>query len=123
MKKTTFIILFIYLFSIISTRDSCYLGYDNDKNEPIEPSSVKDCTDYELKDEEKDEGDTCCYVERKEEGDTKTKKRCYVYNKKGVTKKGVEAEMKEEGYTELSIDCGSHWLSITLISTFFILLF
>ena len=122
MKKTTFIILFIYLFSIISTRDSCYLGY-NDNGEAIEPSSVKDCTDYELKDEEKDEGDTCCYIEKKEKGDTKTKKRCDVYNKKGVTKKGVEAEMKEEGYTELSIDCGSHWLSITLISTFFILLF
>ena len=52
MKKTTFIILFIYLFSIISTRDYCELGY-NDNYEPIEPSSVKDCTDYELKDEEK----------------------------------------------------------------------
>ena len=122
MKKTTFIILFIYLFSIISTRDECYFGR-NDNGEAIEPSSVKDCTDYELKDEEKYEGDTCCYVERKEEGDTKTKKRCYVYNKKGVTKKGVEAKMKEDEYTELSIDCGSHWLSITLISTFFILLF
>ena len=122
MKKTTFIILFIYLFSIISTRDSCYLGR-NDNGEAIEPSSVKDCTDYELKDEEKDEGDTCCYVERKKEGDTETKKRCDVYNKKGVTKKGVEAKMKEDEYTELSIDCGSHWLSITLISTFFILLF
>ena len=122
MKKTTFIILFIYLFSIISTRYSCDYE-DEDYLKRYTPSSVKDCTDYELKDEEKDEGDTCCYVERKEEGDTKTKKRCYVYNKKGVTKKGVEAEMKEEGYTELSIDCGSHWLSITLISTFFILLF
>ena len=122
MKKTTFIILFIYLFSIISTRDYCELGY-NDNYEPIEPSSVKDCTDYELKDEEKDEGDTCCYVEGKSKGATKAEKYCYVYNKKGVTKKGVEAEMKEEGYTELSIDCGSHWLSITLISTFFILLF
>ena len=122
MKKTTFIILFIYLFSIISTRDSCYLGY-NDNGEAIEPSSEKDCTDYELKDEEKDEGDTCCYIEKKEKGDTKTKKRCDVYNKKGVTKKGVEAKMKEDEYTELSIDCGSHWLSITLISTFFILLF
>ena len=122
MKKTTFIILFIYLFSIISTRDDCELGY-NDNYEAIEPSSVKDCTDYELKDEEKDEGDTCCYVEKKEKGETETKKRCDVYNKKGVTKKGVEAEMKDEDYTELSIDCGSHWLSITLISTFFILLF
>ena len=122
MKKTTFIILFIYLFSIISTRDYCELGY-NDNDEAIEPSSVKDCTDYELKDEEKYEGDTCCYVEKKEEGDTETKKRCDVYNKKGVTKKGVEAKMKEDEYTELSIDCGSHWLSITLISTFFILLF
>ena len=122
MKKTTFIILFIYLFSIISTRDSCYLGR-NDNGEAIEPSSVKDCTDYELKDEEKEYGDTCCYVEGKSKGETKTEKYCSVYNKKGVTKKGVEAEMKEEGYTELSIDCGSHWLSITLISTFFILLF
>ena len=122
MKKTTFIILFIYLFSIISTRYSCDYE-DEDYEKRYTPSSVKDCTDYELKDEEKDEGDTCCYIEKKEKGDTKTKKRCDVYNKKGVTKKGVEAEMKDEDYTELSIDCGSHWLSITLISTFFILLF
>ena len=122
MKKTTFIILFIYLFSIISTRYSCDYE-DEDYEKRYTPSSVKDCTDYELKDEEKEEGDTCCYVEKKEEGDTETKKRCDVYNKKGVTKKGVEAEMKEDEYTELSIDCGSHWLSITLISTFFILLF
>ena len=122
MKKTTFIILFIYLFSIISTRYSCSYE-DEDYEKRYTPSSVKDCTDYELKDEEKDEGDTCCYVEKKEKGETETKKRCDVYNKKGVTKKGVEAEMKDEDYTELSIDCGSHWLSITLISTFFILLF
>ncbi len=45
MKKTTFIILFIYLFSIISTRDSCTYE-DEEKEVEYSPSKKKDCTGY-----------------------------------------------------------------------------
>ena len=70
MKKTTFIILFIYLFSIIATRDSC--EYENEE-EYYTPSKKKDCKDYKLTDEEKSIFDSCCYATGKDENDQEFK--------------------------------------------------
>ena len=119
MKKTTFIILFIYLFSIIATRDSC--EYENEE-EYYTPSKKKDCTDYKLTDYEKSIFDSCCYATGKDENDQEFKE-CTLWLKKAITKKTVEKEKKENNYKELNVDCNSHWLSISFIFAFLLLLF
>ena len=121
MKKTTFIILFIYLFSIISTRDSCEID-DKEKYVEYKPSKKKDCTGYKLTDYEKLHSDSCCYISGKDEDDQEFK-RCYPMMKKTVTKESVEKEKNEEKYKEYSVDCNSHWLSISFIFAFLLLLF
>ena len=121
MKKTTFIILFIYLFSIISTRDSCY-DEDEKKDVAYTPSKKKDCTGYKLTDYEKLNSDSCCYVTGKDE-DSKEFKGCWPTMKKSVTKESVEKEKAYEKYKEYSVDCNSHWLSISFIFAFLLLLF
>jgi hypothetical protein len=121
MKKTTFIILFIYLFSIISTRDSC--EYENEKKEEeYKPSKKKDCTGYKLTDYEKLHSDSCCYYTGKDEND-KEFKECGLAMKKTVTKEVVEKIKNDAKYKEYSIDCNSHWLSISFIFAFLLLLF
>ena len=121
MKKTTFIILFIYLFSIISTRDSC--EYENEKKEEeYKPSKKKDCTGYKLTDSEKINSDSCCYYTGKNKDDQEFKG-CGLAMKKTITKEFIEKTKKEENYKEYSVDCTSHWLSISFIFAFLLLLF
>ena len=121
MKKTTFIILFIYLFSIISTRDSCRFE-NEEKYEEYTPSKKKDCTGYKLTDYEKLHSDSCCYITGKDEDDQEFKG-CGSMMKKTVTKESVEKEKKYEEYKEYSVECNSHWLSISFIFAFLLLLF
>ena len=121
MKKTTFIILFIYLFSIISTRYSCSYE-DEDYDKEYTPSKKKDCTGYKLTDYEKLHSDSCCYYTGKDKDDQEFKG-CWLTMKKSVTKESVEKEKKYEEYKEYSVECNSHWLSISLIFAFLLLLF
>lgn len=121
MKKTTFIILFIYLFSIISTRDSC--EYENEKKEEeYKPSKKKDCTGYKLTDYEKLNSDSCCYYTGKDKDDQEFKE-CWLAMKKTITKESVEKEKQYYKYKEYSVECTSHWLSISFIFAFLLLLF
>ena len=45
------------------------------------------------------------------------------FDKKTITKESFEKEKKENNYKELSVDCNSHWLSISFIFAFLLLLF
>ena len=121
MKKTTFIILFIYLFSIISTRYSCSYE-DEDEKKEYTPSKKKDCTGYKLTDYEKLHSDSCCYYTGKDEND-KEFKECGLAMKKTITKESVEKEKQYYKYKEYSVECTSHWLSISFIFAFLLLLF
>ena len=121
MKKTTFIILFIYLFSIISTRDSCEID-DKEKYVEYKPSKKKDCTGYKLTDYEKLHSDSCCYYSGKDKNDQEFKG-CLLTMKKSVTKESVEKAKKYDEDKEYSVDCTSHWLSISFIFAFLLLLF
>ena len=105
MKKTTFIILFIYLFSIISTRDSC--RFENEEK----------YVDYE-----KLHYDSCCYYSGKDKNDQEFKG-CLLTMKKSVTKESVEKAKKYDEDKEYSVECNSHWLSISFIFAFLLLLF
>ena len=121
MKKTTFIILFIYLFSIISTRYSCSYE-DEDEKKEYTPSKKKDCTGYKLTDYEKLHSDSCCYITGKDEDDQEFKG-CGSAMKKTVTKESVEKTKNYAKYKEYSVECNSHWLSISFIFAFLLLLF
>jgi hypothetical protein len=76
----------------------------------IEPTKKKDCTSYELTDTEKARGlDSCCYMTYKENG--KDTKSCGLFVKKAVNKDYIKAST---AYQDLSIECNSNWLSLTL---------
>ena len=115
MKRT--IILILTLLNFISSRDECAM---------TNPSSKKDCTDYKLKDEEKNSSgyklDSCCYYKAKKDGTEITT--CIAAKKSGVTSKVIEGIKEEEGFSELSIDCNSEWMKFSLfLIGFLVLLF
>ena len=89
MKKTTFIILFIYLFSIIATRDSYEYEDEENEEEYYTPSKKKDCTGYKLTDYEKLNSDSCCYYTGKDKDDQEFKE-CWLAMKKTITKEFKE---------------------------------
>ena len=106
--------LFASVLLLINCRDKC---------EGL-ASSKSDCTDYQLKDDEKDDGDSCCFVKAKGsfEGMSGEAKYCDVYEKDKVPDIVKEAK-KQDGVDSYSVDCSSNWLSITLLFVIFALCF
>ena len=108
MKSLIYVILTLCMINIV-------LSDDDDELEStgcyaIKPTKKKDCTSYKLTDTEKARGlDSCCYVTYKEDG--KEEKECGLYIKKTVTKDAVKANTKVQ---DLSIECNSNWLSLSL---------
>ena len=102
--------LFASVLLLINCRDKC---------EGV-ASSKSDCTDYQLKDDEKDDGDSCCFVKTKTDaGEVSV---CAIFVKSKVVDEVKEAK-KEEGVKSVSIECSSNWLSITLLFVIFALCF
>jgi hypothetical protein len=108
MKIVYFLFASVLLF--IHCRDECSL----------ETSKKSDCTDYKLGDDEKDDGDSCCFVKGK--GNGVEVKYCAVFFKAQVPDI-VKATKKQSGVKSYSIDCSSNWLSITLLFVIFALCF
>ena len=106
--------LFASVLFLINCRDECY-GLASSKSE---------CTEYQLDDEEKKQGDSCCFVKTKAEiaGVTGEFKACGVFVKANVPDE-VKKAKKEEGVKSVSVDCSSNWLSITLLFVIFALCF
>ena len=106
--------LFASVLLLINCRDQC-AGV---------ASSKSDCTDYQLKDSEKDDGDSCCFVKTKTEisGVSSEIQVCMIFEKSKVVDEVKEAK-KEEGVKSVSVDCSSNWLSITLLFVIFALCF
>ena len=109
MKSLIYVILTLCMINIVLSDD------DDDEDVltgcyAIKPTKKKDCTDYKLTDLEKAGGlDSCCYVTYKDDGTEK--KECELYIKKTVTKDAVKANTKVQ---DLSIECNSNWLSLSL---------
>ena len=100
MKSLIYVILTLCVINMVLSGD-CY---------DIEPTKKKDCTDYKLTDTEKARGlDSCCYMTYKENG--KDTKSCGLFVKKAVNKDLIKAST---AYQDLSIECNSNWLSLTL---------
>ena len=106
--------LFASVLVFIHCRDECYMS----------TTKKSDCTDYKLGDDEKDEGDSCCFVKAKGsfEGMSGEAKYCDVYEKDKVPDIVKEAK-KQDGVDSYSVDCSSNWLSITLLFVIFALCF
>ena len=100
MKSLIYVILTLCMINMVLSGD-CY---------DIEPTKKKDCTSYKLTDLEKATGlDSCCYMTYKENG--KDTKSCGLFVKKAVNKDYIKAST---AYQDLSIECNSNWLSLTL---------
>ena len=112
MKIVYFLFASVLLF--INCRDQC-AGTASKKSE---------CTDYQLGDDEKDEGDSCCFVKMKGtyEGMSGEFSMCNVFEKNKVPDIVKEAK-KQDGVDSYSVDCSSNWLSITLLFAIFALCF
>ena len=108
MKIVYFLFASVLLF--INCRDQCYL----------ENAKKSDCTDYTLGDNDKDEGDSCCFVKGK--GNGGEAKYCDVFEKDKVPDYVKEVK-KQDGVKSYSVDCSSNWLSITLLFAIFALCF
>ena len=106
--------LFASVLLLINCRDECAGA----------ASSKSECTDYQLKDSEKDEGDSCCFVKTKAEisGVTGEITVCAIFEKSKVVDEVKEAK-KQEGVKSVSVECSSNWLSITLLFVIFALCF
>ena len=102
MKSLIYVILTLCVINMVLSEDKdCY---------DIEPNKKKDCTSYELTDSEKARGlDSCCYMTYKENG--KDQKSCGLFLKKAVNKDYIKAST---AYQDLSVECNSNWLSVTL---------
>ncbi len=112
MKIVYFLFASVLLF--INCRDYCD-GAASKKSE---------CTDYQLKEIEKANGDSCCFVKAKYKagGISVENKWCDVYKKDDVPDL-VKTEKKTYNANSYSIDCSSNWLSITLLFAIFALCF
>ena len=112
MKIVYFLFASVLLF--INCRDECE-GKASKKSE---------CTDYKLVDNEKDEGDSCCFEKLKGtyEGMSGEITSCVIVQKDKVPDI-VKAMKKQSGVDSYSIDCSSNWLSITLLFLIFALCF
>ena len=97
--------LFITYLYFINCRDTCYVVTDN----------KKDCTDYELTESEKSNGDSCCFVKAKGtyNGVSVDGSVCQVFTKKDVPDLVKEAK-KQDGVKSYSVDCSSNWISYSL---------
>ena len=109
MKSLIYVTLTLCMINIVLSAD------DEDDDDfgcmALKPSSKKDCTSYKLTDLEKVGGlDSCCYMTYKNDG--KEEKECDLFLKKAVTKEYVKASSSY--YQDLSIECNSNWLSLTL---------
>ena len=102
MKSLIYVILTLCVINMVLSEDKdCY---------DIKSSSKKDCTNYKLTDPEKARGlDSCCYMTYKENG--KDTKSCGLFLKKAVNKDYIKAST---AYQDLSVECNSNWLSVTL---------
>ena len=108
MKIVYFLFASVLLF--INCRDECY----------GDASKKSECTDYKLTDDEKEDGDSCCFVKGKSNlGDAKY---CAVFVKDKVPDHVKEVK-KQDGVKSYSVDCSSNWLSITLLFVIFALCF
>ena len=114
MRSIIYIILAFSMINIVLSDTLCASR---------EPSSKKDCTDYKLTDGEKGNSgvDSCCYVTYKDDGEDE--KECWPVVKKEVTKDNIKDIETENGYTDLSIECHSNWISFSLLFLLFSLLF
>ena len=108
MKIVYFLFASVLLF--IHCRDQCEML----------TSKKSDCTDYQLGDDEKDEGDSCCFVKTKT--DAGEVSGCAIFVKDDVVDEVKEAK-KQDGVKSFSVDCSSNWLSITLLFVIFALYF
>ena len=109
MKSLIYVILTLCMINIV-------LSDEEEESEEytgclgLKPTKKKDCTDYKLTDPEKAGGlDSCCYVTYKEDGTEK--KECGLFLKKTVNKDFIKAST---AYQDLSIECNSNWLSLSL---------
>ena len=114
MRSIIYIILAFSMINIVLSDTLC---------EERDPSSKKDCTDYELTDADKMgfDVDSCCYETYKEDGENK--KECGVYKKKDVNKDNVKKTETLWEVTDLSVECHSNWLSFSFLFLLFSLLF
>ena len=122
MRSIIYIILVFSIINVVLSDTLCELK---------EPSSKKDCTDYELTDADKMgfDVDSCCYETYKADPGSKlkdhveNKKTCGVYKKKDVNKDNVKKAETLWEVTDLSVECHSNWISFSLLFLLFSLLF
>ena len=110
MKIYSLLLIFA-LLTYINNADYC--GY-----EESEPSSANDCKNKELDSEDKEAGnDACCFYKATLLGETKE---CMAVKKSKV--KDAVKEMKDAGLKDVSIDCGSKWISFSFLLMILIIL-
>lgn len=109
MRTKLFFLCLLCLITLVFSEGDC---------EDVENPSVDNCKAHELTDNDKDDGDSCCYLKYKLNGVQYNS--CIM-----VTKSKVKDAIKEgesEGASNVSIDCSSNWLNIGLILGFLVLI-
>ncbi len=110
MKIYSLLLIFA-LLTYINNADYC--GY-----EESDPSSANDCKNKELDSEDKEKGfDACCFYKANLLGEIKE---CMAVKKSDV--KNTVKKIKDAGLKDVSIDCGSKWISLSFLLVIFIIL-
>ena len=110
MKIYSLLLIFA-LLTYINNTDYC-------GDEETTPSSANDCKNKELDSDDKEEGyDACCFYKSSWLVETKE---CMAVKKSKV--KDAVKKLKDAGYKDVSIDCGSKWISFSFLLMILIIL-
>ena len=110
MKIYSLLLIFA-LLTYINNTDYC-------GDEETTPSSANDCKNREIDSDDKEEGaDACCFYKATLLVETKD---CRAVKKSEV--KDAVKEMKDAGLKDVSIDCGSKWISFSFLLVILIIL-
>ena len=102
MKSITYFILLILIVSISTDSKKC----------EDQTASKDDCKKYtNLTEDEKEEGDSCCYLSVDDPSASGGKyQTCEIFKKSDV--KNIIKANKAAGYKGISIVCSSNWLNL-----------
>ena len=95
-------------------------SYVSDCEKTTNPSSKSECVD-KLSTYEKEESYHCCFVSGKKDG--VTQKKCeFISNEEYKNIGDVKGDYEDSGYKEVSVECKSYFLHLSLLSLLLILL-